>query len=98
MIVESEEAFEIRGYRVRGRVQGVGFRWWTRRNALELGLAGWVANRPDGSVEVHARGMRRALAAFEAMLTRGPIGAEVVHVEQAAPDVTVPQYDFEIRR
>jgi acylphosphatase len=41
---------------VRGRVQGVGFRWWTRARALELGLAGWARNLEDGRVEVVAQG------------------------------------------
>jgi acylphosphatase len=41
---------------VHGRVQGVGFRWWTRRRALELGLTGYAANRPDGRVQVVAQG------------------------------------------
>ena len=45
---------------VRGRVQGVGFRWWTRAQALELGLTGWASNRPDGRVEVVAEGPRTA--------------------------------------
>jgi acylphosphatase len=43
---------------VRGRVQGVGFRWWTRAQALELGLAGHARNLPDGRVEVVAEGPR----------------------------------------
>lgn len=41
---------------VHGRVQGVGFRWWARRQALELGLAGWAANLEDGRVEIVAEG------------------------------------------
>jgi acylphosphatase len=45
---------------VRGRVQGVGFRWWTRARALELGLRGWAANLPDGRVEVVAEGSRES--------------------------------------
>jgi acylphosphatase len=45
---------------VRGRVQGVGFRWWTRSRALELGLTGYVANRLDGRVLVVAQGQRDA--------------------------------------
>ena len=45
---------------VRGRVQGVGFRWWTRARALELGLAGSAANLADGRVEVVAEGSREA--------------------------------------
>lgn len=43
---------------VRGRVQGVGFRWWTRARALELGLTGWALNLDDGRVEVVAEGAR----------------------------------------
>ncbi|UMB68023.1 acylphosphatase [Mycobacterium paraterrae] len=43
---------------VHGRVQGVGFRWWTRSRALELGLTGYAANRPDGRVQVVAQGPR----------------------------------------
>jgi acylphosphatase len=45
---------------VHGRVQGVGFRWWTRSRALELGLVGSAANLPDGRVEVIAEGSREA--------------------------------------
>ncbi|GGS58997.1 acylphosphatase [Planobispora rosea] len=45
---------------VRGRVQGVGFRWWTRARALELGLVGWARNTADGRVEVVAEGPREA--------------------------------------
>jgi acylphosphatase len=45
---------------VSGRVQGVGFRWWTRARALELGLAGTATNRGDGRVEVVAEGEREA--------------------------------------
>ncbi|MEV4114217.1 acylphosphatase [Nonomuraea sp. NPDC049695] len=45
---------------VRGRVQGVGFRWWTRARALELGLQGWARNTADGRVEVVAEGPREA--------------------------------------
>ncbi|WP_104431260.1 acylphosphatase [Kineococcus xinjiangensis] len=52
---------------VRGQVQGVGFRWWTRSQALALGLAGSASNRPDGRVEVVAEGPR---AACEELLRR----------------------------
>ncbi len=43
---------------VHGHVQGVGFRWWTRSRALELGLTGYASNRPDGRVQVVAQGPR----------------------------------------
>jgi len=45
---------------VRGHVQGVGFRWWTRARALELGLVGWARNMEDGRVEVVAEGPRES--------------------------------------
>jgi acylphosphatase len=56
---------------VHGRVQGVGFRWWVRSRALELGLVGWAANLEDGRVEVVAEGPRAATEALLAAL-RGP--------------------------
>jgi len=56
---------------VSGQVQGVGFRWWTRARALELGLRGSATNLPDGRVEVVAEGDGEALEALLALL-RGP--------------------------
>ena len=56
---------------VKGRVQGVGFRWWTRARALELGLVGSATNLDDGRVEVVAEGPEQALRALVALL-RGP--------------------------
>jgi acylphosphatase len=44
---------------VHGHVQGVGFRWWTRSRALELGLTGYAANRPGGRVQIVAQGPRQ---------------------------------------
>lgn len=69
------------GFRVTGRVQGVGFRWWTRSLATELGLTGAVRNLADGSVAVHARGSDAQLAALRARLADGPPGARVTAVE-----------------
>jgi len=54
---------------VRGSVQGVGFRWWTRARALELGLTGSATNRPDGRVEVVAQGEREACAGLLRLLS-----------------------------
>ena len=56
---------------VRGRVQGVGFRWWTRARALELGLAGSASNLDDGRVEVVAEGPREACEALLGLLRSG---------------------------
>ena len=53
---------------VRGRVQGVGFRWWTRARALELGLAGWARNTDDRRVEVVAEGPRESVERLLALL------------------------------
>jgi acylphosphatase len=74
---------------VRGRVQGVGFRWHVMRIARELGLAGWIRNRPDGIVELAAAGERAALAKLEAAVSSGPPGARVEEVRKlggVAPD------------
>lgn len=66
---------------VRGRVQGVGYRDWARREALELGLSGWVRNRRDGSVEILAAGDAAGLAALADRCRTGPCGARVDAVE-----------------
>jgi acylphosphatase len=63
---------------VRGRVQGVGFRWWTRSRALALGLTGRAANLDDGRVEVVAEGPR---AACERLLAALRSGATPGHVD-----------------
>ncbi len=62
---------------VLGRVQGVGFRYFTKETADNLGLTGWVRNLPDGSVEVFASGSRPALEQFMQSLKVGPIGSRV---------------------
>jgi len=69
---------------VRGRVQGVGFRWFVRERARELGLTGWVRNHRDGSVEVLAEGNDAALRALRALLRAGPAGAAVSDVHDLA--------------
>jgi acylphosphatase len=60
-----------------GRVQGVGFRYWTERVAQELGLSGWVRNRRDGSVEALFAGSADAVAEMLGRCRDGPIGAMV---------------------
>lgn len=66
---------------VRGHVQGVGFRWFVQRIADRLGVAGWVANRPDRSVEVVAEGAQAALETLLTALHEGPPSAHVDRVE-----------------
>jgi acylphosphatase len=66
---------------VRGRVQGVGFRYFVRREALALGVAGWVANREDGSVECVAEGPTEVLERLLSILRAGPPGAIVDQVD-----------------
>ncbi len=57
---------------VRGRVQGVGFRWWTRSVAARISITGWVANRADGTVEIFAEGEPYNLESFFAEVQKGP--------------------------
>ena len=66
---------------VRGRVQGVGFRYAAYRRAESLGLAGWVRNRADGSVEAEFDGPRLALEAFLDWCSEGPPHARVSSVD-----------------
>ena len=65
---------------VRGRVQGVGFRWWVRARALELGLAGHATNLADGRVEVVAEGDHDPCERLLTLLGRGPASADVTGV------------------
>jgi len=67
----------VRHYLVKGRVQGVGFRWFVHREASALGLKGWVRNTEDGHVEVVAAGEPEQLAELEAALHRGSRGSRV---------------------
>lgn len=67
---------------VSGRVQGVGFRYFTRREATGLGLAGWVKNLPSGQVELRVRGAEPALDALRRRLRRGPRGSRVTGLEE----------------
>jgi acylphosphatase len=68
--------------RVTGRVQGVGFRWWIRREAGALGLTGWVMNAADErSVELVAEGETASLDELQRILHDGPSGARVESVE-----------------
>ena len=66
---------------ISGRVQGVGFRAFTQRNALQLQLAGWVRNLDDGRVEAVIAGPQDKVAGLLKLLERGPRGARVEKTE-----------------
>lgn len=70
---------------IRGRVQGVAFRAWTRREAERLGLSGWVRNRRDGGVEAVFSGAEADVAAMLAACRAGPAAARVETVEVVGP-------------
>jgi acylphosphatase len=86
-----------RRYVIAGRVQGVGFRWFTHDTAALEGVHGWVRNLADGRVEVVAEGEQSAVDRLEAAVRRGPSHARVeqVDVEELAPTGRAP--GFEIR-
>jgi acylphosphatase len=70
-------------YRVRGRVQGVGFRYFVEHAAKQLGIRGWVRNDDDGSVEVYAVGTPEQLSELAGLLWQGPRWAEVRGVDES---------------
>lgn len=82
---------------VTGRVQGVWFRAWTAEQATALGLAGWVRNCPDGSVEACLEGAPDKVAVMLGRLWQGP---ELARVDSVTPQDIAPQgfARFEIRR
>ncbi len=82
----SQQEGVIRHVIVRGRVQGIGFRVWTERQALAHGLEGWARNRRDGSVEAVLCGSAADVAAMIKDLHRGPPLARVDRVEERPAD------------
>lgn len=75
-----------------GRVQGVGFRHFTRKQAEELGLTGTVANLPDGRVEIEVAGEPETVAEFLGRVRRGPRFGDVREVEESELD-PVPEWE-----
>ena len=72
----------VRYYLVKGRVQGVGFRWFVHREAAALGLRGWVRNTESGHVEVVAVGEESELKNLQALLAKGSRGSRVDTIER----------------
>ncbi len=77
---------QTRRYVISGRVQGVGFRWFVEREAVQIGVTGWVRNRENGDVEVMATGTREQHSTLRGSLQKGPRASRVDHVsESSAP-------------
>src|SRR5260370_3605448 len=93
----SQSRTQSRRFLVRGRVQGVGFLWFVEREAQILGIAGWVRNDPDGSVEVLASGTPEQLAGFRSRLQDGPRAARVDDVEESEADPVAGRDSFQVR-
>lgn len=76
------------GFRVTGRVQGVGYRTWTQREGRRLGLSGWVRNLQDGAVEGVLQGAAEQIEAMLVSMKRGPMHAVVARVRfvEVAPE------------
>ena len=83
MTTEQEADVKARRFVFRGRVQGVGFRWFVEREAHILGIAGWVRNNSDSSVEVLAQGTRDQLSGLRSRLQQGPRAARVDDVQES---------------
>ena len=79
----TENPIQARRFVVRGRVQGVGFRWFVEREAHILGIVGWVRNNADGGVEVLAQGTRDQLSGLRSRLREGPRAARVDAVDES---------------
>jgi acylphosphatase len=85
------EELQARRYFVSGRVQGVGYRIFAQRAAVELGLTGYTRNRADGRVEVFAMGPEPKLRKLRIELRNGPLMARVTEVSEE-PAVVDPRY------
>jgi len=93
----TEKPIQARLFLVRGRVQGVGYRWFVEREAHMLGISGWVRNNHDGSVEVLAQGTRDQLVGLHSRLREGPRAERVdsVDVSDATPVTGMSSFRIE---
>ncbi|MFQ3582330.1 MAG: acylphosphatase [Chloracidobacterium sp.] len=87
-----------RHFRVTGRVQGVGYRYFVLCVARELGVVGWVRNLPDGSVEAWAKGLSNVMETFRRELSFGPYNAQVEGIEVTEADASLHYDEFRILR
>ena len=90
-------SIQARRFLVRGRVQGVGFRWFVEREAVILQVAGWVRNNSDSTVEVLAQGTREQLAGLHSRLREGPRAARVDDIEVSEAEPIAGLTSFQIQ-
>ncbi len=86
---------QARRWFIRGRVQGVGFRYFAQRSAAGLGLSGYARNLDDGRVEVYAIGPEEKLSELAGLLHHGPRWAEVHGVDEQLAEIR-PSCSFEV--
>ena len=83
---------------VRGRVQGVGFRWFVRQQAHNAGITGWVQNLSDGSVAIEAEGTKEILTQFLEFIQQNHIGAVITEITHEFTPVSSTSFsDFLIK-
>ncbi len=82
---------------IKGKVQGVGFRMWTKDVAEYMGIRGWVRNLSDGRVEVLAQGDKEKLEEFKGKLATGPVMSRVDDIECKYIDYDEEYNEFEIK-
>jgi len=87
-----------RRFVISGRVQGVGFRWFTKDVAVREGATGFVRNLPDGRVEALVEGNAEAVTRVERLLRQGPPGARVQAVNAITEEPSGAYHDFSIKR
>lgn len=92
------DEFQSVKIRISGRVQGVGYREWARRQALELGLSGWVRNEPDRTVSALVAGPQSAISIMIARFHRGPALAAVTRVETEPAALAERPTGFDVLR
>jgi acylphosphatase len=96
-VTKDHSSILARRFLVRGRVQGVGFRWFVEREAHLLQIAGWVRNNPEGTVEVLAHGTRDQLAGLHSRLREGPRAARVDEVQVSEAEPVPGLTSFQVR-
>jgi acylphosphatase len=85
-----------RRFIITGRVQGVGFRYFTHDAAVREGVTGWVTNRPDGCVEAYMEGDSDAVTRVERAIRRGPAAARVEGVQADTEEASGAYSRFDI--